>query len=248
LAGARARRLVHGGSLPRHDLQPAHFGPAYRYRDTAGAEQGGDRVPRPRLEERHARAARAARVRPQHHLGTVRPQPARGSARGARPGARDARGHRQPLGDPRARGEQHHPRRGRHAPLLRRVEPAHGARVLRPGAREPAAAGARRGLRRMEQRSQIEELVYRSCMALDERDFKAFLDLCDPGFRYKVTVYSPEIRKEMVWLDHDRKGMETLFTNLPRHNSDHSPLVRHATVYTVKVQGEEAEVVSALQV
>jgi methanesulfonate monooxygenase subunit beta len=100
----------------------------------------------------------------------------------------------------------------------------------------------------MEQRSQIEELVYRSCMALDERDFKAFLDLCDPGFRYKVTVYSPEIRKEMVWLDHDRKGMETLFTNLPRHNSDHSPLVRHATVYTVKVQGEEAEVVSALQV
>jgi methanesulfonate monooxygenase small subunit len=100
----------------------------------------------------------------------------------------------------------------------------------------------------MEQRAQIEELVYRSCMALDERDFKGFLELCDPGFRYKVTVYSPEIRKEMVWLDHDRRGMETLFTNLPRHNSDHSPLVRHATVYTVKMNGGEAEVVSALQV
>ena len=100
----------------------------------------------------------------------------------------------------------------------------------------------------MEQRAQIEELVYRSCMALDERDFKGFLELCDPEFRYKVTVYSPEIRKEMVWLDHDRKGMETLFTNLPRHNSDHSPLVRHATVYTVKVNGGLAEVVSALQV
>ena len=38
----------------------------------------------------------------------------------------------------------------------------------------------------MEQRAQIEELVYRSCMALDERDFKGFLELCDPGFRYKV--------------------------------------------------------------
>jgi methanesulfonate monooxygenase small subunit len=100
----------------------------------------------------------------------------------------------------------------------------------------------------MEQRAQIEELVYRSCMALDERDFKGFLELCDPGFRYKVTVYSPEIRKEMVWLDQDRRGMETLFTNLPRHNSDHSPLVRHATVYTVKVNGAQAEVVSALQV
>jgi len=100
----------------------------------------------------------------------------------------------------------------------------------------------------MEQRQQIEELIYRSCLALDDRDYKGFLALCDAGFRYKVAAYSPEIRKEMVWLDHDRKGMETLFTNLPRHNSDHAPLVRHATVYTVKVNGAQAEVVSALQV
>ena len=100
----------------------------------------------------------------------------------------------------------------------------------------------------MDQRAQIEELVYRTCLALDDRDFKAFLDLCDPGFRYKITAYSPEIRKEMVWLDHDKAGMETLFTQLPRHNSDHSPMARHATVYTVKVNGGEAEVVSALQV
>jgi methanesulfonate monooxygenase small subunit len=100
----------------------------------------------------------------------------------------------------------------------------------------------------MERRQEIEELVYRSCLALDDRDFKAFLDLCDDGFRYKVTAYSPEIRKEMVWLDHDKKGMENLFTQLPRHNSDHSPLTRHATVYTVKVDGTQAEVVSALQV
>lgn len=100
----------------------------------------------------------------------------------------------------------------------------------------------------MEQRQKIEELVYRTCMALDDRDFKGFLEMCDEGFRYKVTAYSPEIRKDMVWLDHDKKGMETLFTQLPRHNSDHSPLTRHATVYTVKVNGTQAEVVSALQV
>ncbi|HEX2649595.1 MAG TPA: nuclear transport factor 2 family protein [Burkholderiales bacterium] len=100
----------------------------------------------------------------------------------------------------------------------------------------------------MDQRHQIEELVYRSCLAMDDRDFKGFLALCDPGFRYKVTAYSPEIRKDMTWLDHDRAGMETLFTQLPRHNSDHSPLTRHATVYTVKMNGQTAEVVSALQV
>lgn len=99
-----------------------------------------------------------------------------------------------------------------------------------------------------EQRQAIEELVYRSCLALDARDYKAFLALCDEDFRYTISTYSPEIRKEMVWLDQDRKGMETLFTNLPRHNSDHSPLTRHATVYTVEEKDAGAEVVSALQV
>ena len=101
-----------------------------------------------------------------------------------------------------------------------------------------------------EQRQAIEELVYRSCLALDAKDFKAFLELCDQDFRYTIATYSPEIRREMVWLDHDRKGMETLFTNLPRHNSDHSPITRHATVYTVDMDSskKEASVVSALQV
>jgi len=99
-----------------------------------------------------------------------------------------------------------------------------------------------------EQRQAIEELIYRSCLALDARDYKAFLDLCDEAFRYTITTHSAEIKRDMVWLDHDRKGMETLFTNLPRHNSDHSPLTRHATVYTVDLEGQEASVVSALQV
>jgi methanesulfonate monooxygenase subunit beta len=99
-----------------------------------------------------------------------------------------------------------------------------------------------------EQRQAIEELVYRSCLALDSRDFKAFLELCDETFRYTITTHSAEIKRDMVWLDHDKKGMETLFTNLPRHNSDHSPLTRHATVYTVDLAGSQANVVSAIQV
>jgi methanesulfonate monooxygenase small subunit len=101
-----------------------------------------------------------------------------------------------------------------------------------------------------EQRQAIEELVYRSCLALDDRDYKGFLALCDEDFHYTITAYSPEIRKDMVWLDHDRKGLDTLLTNLPRHNSDHSPITRHATVYTVDVDpgAGAATVVSALQV
>ena len=101
----------------------------------------------------------------------------------------------------------------------------------------------------LEQRYAIEELVYRSCLALDAQDYKTFLGLCDVDFRYAITTYSPELRREQVWLDHDRAGMQTLFTNLPRHNSDHSPITRHATVYTVEIGNDsEANVVSALQV
>jgi methanesulfonate monooxygenase small subunit len=99
-------------------------------------------------------------------------------------------------------------------------------------------------------RSLVEELIYRSCLLLDEKDFKGYLDLCDEEFRYTIATHSPEIRRDMIWLDHDKNGMTTLLTQLPRHNSDHSPLTRHATVYTVRVDaaGQQGDVVSALQV
>jgi methanesulfonate monooxygenase small subunit len=102
----------------------------------------------------------------------------------------------------------------------------------------------------MTTRVTVEELVYRSCLLLDAGDYEGFLDLCHPEFHYVVEAYGPEIRRNMVWLDYDKRGMETLFRNLPRHHSDRSPLSRHATVYTVKIgeaQGE-AQAVSALQV
>ena len=102
----------------------------------------------------------------------------------------------------------------------------------------------------MDHRHAITELVCNSCMALDDKQFSAYLELCDPAYRYKITAYSPEIRKDMTWLEHDRVGMQTLFTNLPKHNSDQSPLTRHVTVYTVKedAAAQQAQVVSALQV
>ena len=43
-----------------------------------------------------------------------------------------------------------------------------------------------------EQRYAIEELIYRTCLALDAQDYKAFLELCDADFRYTITTYSPE--------------------------------------------------------
>ncbi len=97
---------------------------------------------------------------------------------------------------------------------------------------------------------QVRELIYRSCLCLDNQDFAGWLALCAPEFRYTITAYSPEIRKEMVWLEHDREGMEGLFGMLPKHNSDHSPLTRHASVYLVQRDeaANEASVVTSLAV
>jgi methanesulfonate monooxygenase subunit beta len=87
-------------------------------------------------------------------------------------------------------------------------------------------------------------------MALDDKDFTGYLELCDPAYHYTITAYSPEIRKEMIWLEHDKQGLQSLFSNLPRHNSDQSPITRHVTVYTVQTDAaaKRAKVVSGLQV
>ena len=102
----------------------------------------------------------------------------------------------------------------------------------------------------MKSRQTIEDLIYKSCLVMDDKDFGGYLELCDPAFHYAISTYSPEIRKVMIWLEHDREGMKSLFANLPKHNSDHSPLSRHATVYLVEEQdeGRKAKVTSALQV
>jgi methanesulfonate monooxygenase small subunit len=95
-----------------------------------------------------------------------------------------------------------------------------------------------------------EELVYRSVLALDADDHATFLGLCAPDFRYTIGAYSPELRRQMLWLEHDRAGLVNLFATLPRHHSDRAPLRRHVTVYLVEsaAAGDEARIVSALQV
>jgi methanesulfonate monooxygenase small subunit len=101
-----------------------------------------------------------------------------------------------------------------------------------------------------ENRVDVEELVYQSCMMMDENDFGGFLGLCDTGFEYMLTAYSHEIKKDMTFLDHDRKELKELFDLLPRHNSDRSPLTRNAIVYKVDFDDakNQANVVSALQI
>ena len=70
-------------------------------------------------------------------------------------------------------------------------------------------------------------LVARSCMALDDEDFGAFLRCCTPDFRYAVRVRSPELRKWMTWLSQSRAELEALFAALPEHLRRRGTLLRH---------------------
>jgi methanesulfonate monooxygenase small subunit len=101
----------------------------------------------------------------------------------------------------------------------------------------------------MQTETAIRELVARTCLALDSNDYAGYLKLCDGEFRYRITAYSPEIRKDMVWLEKDKKGMKDLFNLLPKQNMDRTPLSRHFSIFTVERAAEEdrVKVTSALQ-
>ena len=96
----------------------------------------------------------------------------------------------------------------------------------------------------------IRELIYRSCCCLDEHDFDGYLALCAPGFRYQITLFSPELRKEMIWLNHDRDGLKALLDMVPRHLVRLGALQRNATVYTIKRDAADgqADVMAAFSV
>ena len=99
--------------------------------------------------------------------------------------------------------------------------------------------------------SAVQALVYSSCTAMNEEQWSDYLQLCDAQqFRYQVQTYSPEIRREQLWADRDFKSMKSSFSLLPKHNSDHSQLTRHAVVQELAYDAasEEARVTSNLTI
>ncbi len=99
-------------------------------------------------------------------------------------------------------------------------------------------------------RTLIREEIYKACQNLDDQQWDDWLDQCDDNFEYKVTTYSPEVRKDLTYLRLDYKELKPYFALLPKHNSDHSPIRRHATVYSVTVAEDEksAEAVTSFLV
>ncbi len=95
----------------------------------------------------------------------------------------------------------------------------------------------------------VRDAVYRACVYLDDERWSDWLELCDESFQYEIGAYSPEIRKDMIYFSSDRAGLKGMTDMLIKHNTDHSPLRRHATVYTVDENDDgTVTVVSALAV
>jgi len=92
---------------------------------------------------------------------------------------------------------------------------------------------------------QIREIVYRTTTALDLEDFDAFMALCAPDLDYRITAYSPEIRKEMIWLDQDYEGMRALLDMVPQHLRRLGSLKRHVSVYFIERNADDTAAVTS---
>ena len=90
----------------------------------------------------------------------------------------------------------------------------------------------------------VKDTIYRACLLLDDEKWDDFLSLCDKNFMYTIKAYSPEISRDMTYFSGNRAELVTMCEMLPKHNTDHSSLKRHATVYTVDVEQNGADATS----
>lgn len=91
----------------------------------------------------------------------------------------------------------------------------------------------------------VRDAIYTATLALDEQRWNDWLALCDESFHYSIEAFSPEIRRNMIYLDGSREEMANMVEMLPKHNTDESPLSRHTVVYKVEVD-EEAGTATAV--
>jgi methanesulfonate monooxygenase subunit beta len=96
----------------------------------------------------------------------------------------------------------------------------------------------------------VRDTIYRSTIFLDRQQWNHWLAHCDDEFQYAIRTWSPEINKDVTYLALDRSGLESMVKLLPKHNTDHSSLTRHTSVYTVDVDeaAHSAKAVSSVVV
>ena len=96
----------------------------------------------------------------------------------------------------------------------------------------------------------IRELIYNTCIHLDDYQWEEWHDNCSENFNYAIKAYSPEVQADIKYHGGDKEYMESITKLLNKHNSDQSPLRRHCTVYRVDVaeDGKSATAISSLVV
>lgn len=94
------------------------------------------------------------------------------------------------------------------------------------------------GDRRMEFENRVSAVIHRSCLFLDEERYKEYLALWSPGGQYRITSYSPDIRKELVLLDLNRDDYGHLLSNIRNHEHMPGTFSRHLSVQLLDNEGE----------
>lgn len=99
-------------------------------------------------------------------------------------------------------------------------------------------------------KEQIKELIYNTCLHLDDHQWEAWHNNCADNFNYAIRAYSNEIQADMQYHGGDKEYMESITSMLSKHNSDQSPLKRHCVVYRIEVatDGKSATAVTSLTV
>lgn len=97
-------------------------------------------------------------------------------------------------------------------------------------------------------REAIRELIGRTALLLDAEAFEAFLEHCTAEFSYRASVMSPELGREMVWLEQDREALEKLFRALPEHLTRPGRLTRQVNVARIEDQDHGFSVTSTVSI
>jgi methanesulfonate monooxygenase small subunit len=102
----------------------------------------------------------------------------------------------------------------------------------------------------MEDCNLVRDAIYRATLLLDDQKWDQWLDLCAEDFKYEIKSWSPEINYDVTYLQLTRHSLASMVKLLPKHNTDHSPLTRHTTVYSVDMaeDGKTAKAISSFVV
>ena len=76
---------------------------------------------------------------------------------------------------------------------------------------------------------EIRSTITRSCLLLDDECFDDYLALWSPEGRYRITSWSPDLRRELVLLDLHLADYRQLLENVPNHERMPGTFSRHVT-------------------